>query len=51
MIKRDFSLDSFTNKVIDPVGAGDALLAYSTLVNVRVKVISSGFDNWVNGSF
>jgi len=30
--KRDFfSLDSFTNKVVDPVGAGDALLAYSTL--------------------
>jgi rfaE bifunctional protein kinase chain/domain/rfaE bifunctional protein nucleotidyltransferase chain/domain len=30
--KRDFfSLDSFTNKVADPVGAGDALLAYSTL--------------------
>lgn len=26
-----FSLDSFANQVIDPVGSGDALLAYSTL--------------------
>ena len=26
-----FSLDSFTNNVVDPVGAGDALLAYATL--------------------
>ena len=26
-----FSLDSFTNNVVDAVGAGDALLAYSTL--------------------
>ena len=36
--KRDFfSLDSFTNKVIDPVGAGDALLAYSTLAMLESK--------------
>ena len=27
-----YALDSFTNIMIDPVGAGDALLAYSTLV-------------------
>lgn len=26
-----FALDSFADKVVDPVGAGDALLAYSTL--------------------
>ena len=30
--KNHFSLDSFTENVIDPVGAGDALLAYGTLV-------------------
>ena len=27
-----FVLDSFTKKAIDPVGSGDALLAYGTLV-------------------
>ena len=27
-----YALDSFTNIIIDPVGAGDALLAYGTLV-------------------
>src|SRR5690606_1571344 len=26
-----FTLDSFVQKLVDPVGAGDALLAYSTL--------------------
>lgn len=26
-----FTVDSFANKIIDPVGAGDALLAYATL--------------------
>jgi sugar/nucleoside kinase (ribokinase family) len=26
-----FSIDSFTNHVVDAVGAGDALLAYATL--------------------
>lgn len=26
-----FSIDTFSNKVLDPVGAGDALLAYSSL--------------------
>jgi rfaE bifunctional protein kinase chain/domain len=29
--KRYFSIDSFANNVVDAVGAGDALLAYSTL--------------------
>ncbi len=38
-----FSLDSFTKHVIDPVGAGDALLSYSTLCMLSTKslVISS----------
>lgn len=27
-----FSMDSFAEKIVDPVGAGDALLAYSSLV-------------------
>ena len=42
--KKDFfTLDSFTNDVVDPVGAGDALLAYSTLSFLVSKsiVISS----------
>ena len=31
-VKQDYhSIDSFANTVIDPVGAGDALLAYATL--------------------
>lgn len=38
-----FSLDSFVSTVIDPVGAGDALLAYSTLAMLSSKslIISS----------
>ena len=38
-----FTLDSFANNVIDPVGSGDALLAYSTLSMIVSKsiVISS----------
>lgn len=38
-----FSLDSFVNNIVDPVGAGDALLAYSTLSMLSSKslVISS----------
>lgn len=35
--KSFFNLDSFTNKVIDPVGAGDALLAYSTYSYIQTK--------------
>lgn len=30
-----FSIDSFADHVVDPVGAGDALLAYSTLSLIR----------------
>ena len=38
-----FSIDSFVNNIVDPVGAGDALLAYSTLSMLSTKslVISS----------
>jgi rfaE bifunctional protein kinase chain/domain len=34
-----FSIDSFANNVLDPVGAGDALLAYATLA-----MLASGSD-------
>lgn len=34
-----FSLNSFTKEVLDPVGAGDALLAYSTLSYLVSKCI------------
>ncbi len=33
----DFSVDSFTNQVVDTVGAGDALLAYATLTLLNTK--------------
>ena len=38
-----FSVDSFANQVVDPVGAGDALLGYATLSMLATKslVISS----------
>lgn len=38
-----FTIDSFANKVIDPVGSGDALLAYATLslVTTKSEVIAS----------
>lgn len=36
---KGFSLDSFANRVIDPVGSGDALLAYSSLVYIKTKDI------------
>lgn len=38
-----FTLDSFADNSIDPVGAGDALLAYSTmsLVTSKCKITSS----------
>ena len=32
-----FSIDSFVEKVVDAVGAGDALLAYSTLAMIATK--------------
>ena len=36
---KGFSLDSFADRVIDPVGSGDALLAYSSLVYIKTKDI------------
>ena len=33
-VRAFFTLDSFAGKVVDPVGAGDALLAYATLGSV-----------------
>jgi sugar/nucleoside kinase (ribokinase family) len=32
-----FTLDSFANIAVDPVGAGDALLAYSTMSMIATK--------------
>ena len=35
-----FALDSFAENVVDPVGAGDAMLAYSTLAFLQTKNIA-----------
>lgn len=35
----DFSVESFCNNLVDPVGAGDALLAYSSLTYISTKSI------------
>jgi len=42
-----FVMDSFVNNLVDPVGAGDALLAYSTLSMIKTKnaIISSIIGN------
>jgi len=42
-----FVMDSFVDKLVDPVGAGDALLAYSTLSMLSTKnpIISSIIGN------
>jgi rfaE bifunctional protein kinase chain/domain len=34
-VRSFFNLDTFTDNVVDPVGAGDALLSYATLALVR----------------
>jgi len=34
---KGYSIDSFADNVIDPVGSGDALLAYSTLSMLTTK--------------
>lgn len=34
---KGYSVDSFADNVIDPVGSGDALLAYSTLTMLKTK--------------
>jgi rfaE bifunctional protein kinase chain/domain len=36
-VRSFFTIDSFSERVVDPVGAGDALLAYSTLALVVTK--------------
>ena len=36
-VRSFFTIDSFAEHVVDPVGAGDALLAYSTLALVATK--------------
>ena len=47
-VRSFFTIDSFTDKVIDPVGAGDALLAYATLALVATgnEVIASILGNF-----
>ena len=42
-VRSFFTVDSFTEKVVDPIGAGDALLAYATLALVATgsQVIAS----------
>ncbi len=35
-----FFIDSFTDQAIDPVGAGDAMLAYATLAFLRTKHVA-----------
>lgn len=46
-----FSVDSFTDNVVDPVGAGDALLAYATLslVSTQSPVIASVLGSMAAG--
>jgi sugar/nucleoside kinase (ribokinase family) len=36
-VRSFFTVDSFAEHVVDPVGAGDAMLAYSTLAMVQSK--------------
>lgn len=36
-VRSFFTVDSFAHNIVDPVGAGDALLAYSTLAMVTTK--------------
>lgn len=40
-VRAFFTVDTFTNKVVDAVGAGDALLAYATIALVVSKCIVS----------
>jgi len=46
-----FTIDSFAERVVDAVGAGDALLAYSTLAMIATKndVIASVLGNMAAG--
>jgi sugar/nucleoside kinase (ribokinase family) len=36
-VRSFFTVDSFAHQVVDPVGAGDALLAYATLALAATK--------------
>lgn len=36
-VRSFFTIDSFVERLVDPVGAGDAMLAYATLALVRTK--------------
>jgi len=36
-VRSFFTIDSFVDRLVDPVGAGDAMLAYATLALVRTK--------------
>ena len=44
-------IESFADKIVDPVGAGDALLAYSTLTLLSTKneVIASIIGSFAAG--
>jgi sugar/nucleoside kinase (ribokinase family) len=46
-----FNLESFADRVVDAVGAGDALLAYATLASVATgnEVIASILGNMAAG--
>jgi len=46
-----FTIDSFSERTVDPVGAGDALLAYATLAMVatRSEVIASVLGSFAAG--
>jgi sugar/nucleoside kinase (ribokinase family) len=46
-----FTIDSFAERAVDPVGAGDALLAYATLAMVatRSEVVASILGSFAAG--
>jgi sugar/nucleoside kinase (ribokinase family) len=50
-VRAFFTVDTFADRVIDAVGAGDALLAYATLAMVATKndVIASILGNMAAG--
>jgi len=50
-VRSFFTIDSFADKVVDPVGAGDALLAYATLALVATgsEVIASVLGTFAAG--
>jgi sugar/nucleoside kinase (ribokinase family) len=50
-VRSFFTIDSFADRVVDPVGAGDALLAYATLAlaSSGSEVIASVLGNFAAG--